>query len=249
MSDASHVQGHAKEPRREILAEGVEIWLGDCRSVFASLGAVAAVITDPPFGISYESGYATDELWVGGRSIANDNSVEARDQALAVCTERWGPPMLVFGSHRAPEPAGTRMWLVWDKGPALGMGALDLPWKPSFEIIFAIGKGFVGSRDGGVIYCPPVQSMAKNGRQHPNQKPINLLEKLIAKCPAGTILDPFMGSGSCGVAAVRSGRPFVGIEVEPSYFEIARERISDELRRPRMFTAPAATTIQEGLPL
>src|SRR5690606_22657747 len=112
---------------------------------------------------------------------------------------------------------------------------LDLPWKPSSEEIYVIGKGFVGRRDeSNVLRCPPVQSMAANGRQHPNEKPVDLLQRLITKCPEGTVFDPFMGSGSTGVAAVRMGRPFVGVEIDPRYFDIACRRISDELRRPRL---------------
>lgn len=236
--------------RKEQLGDDVVLYGANCLDVLIELQEdVAAVVTDPPFGIAYQSGWATDALWSGGDRIAHDETTGMRDAALALCVERWSPPMLVFGSHRAAEPAGTRMWLVWDKGPALGMGALDLRWKPSFEIIFALGKGFVGSRDGGVIYCPPVQSMAKNGRLHPNEKPVDLLGRLIGKCPPGTILDPFMGSGSTGVAAVRAGRPFVGIELEPAYFDVACRRISDELRRPRLFAEPIAKPVQEAMAL
>jgi DNA modification methylase len=140
------------------------------------------------------------------------------------------------------------MILTWDKGPALGMGALDLPWKPSYEElyelpppnepdsyeVYVLGKGYEGRRDGAVIYCPPVQSMAKNGREHPNEKPVTLLTKLLAKSPAGMVCDPFMGSGSTGVACAVVGRPFVGVEIEPAYFDIACRRIEDAQRQGRL---------------
>ena len=218
--------------RIEQLSDDVTLYLGDCRDILPTLGKVDAVVTDPPFGIDYQSGHATDALWAGGRAIANDKTVAARDNALALIPD---VPMLVFGSRRAPPPAGVRMFLTWDKGPALGMGALDLPWKPSSEEIYVIGRGFIGSRDeGAVIYCPPVQSMAKNGRVHPNEKPVDLIVRLMKKCPLGTILDPFMGSGTTGVACVQLGRKFIGIELEPRYFDIAVKRISAELARPRL---------------
>lgn len=207
----------------------------DCREVLPTLGKVDAVVTDPPFGIAYQSGHATDALWVGGDRIANDQDCSARDEVLAMLD----CPALVFGSRRAPAPAGTRMYLTWDKGPALGMGALDLPWKPSSEEIYVIGRGFIGERDeGAVLYCPPVQSMAKNGRVHPNEKPVALLQKLIRKLP-GTILDPFMGSGTTGVAAVKLGRKFIGIEIEPKYFDIACKRIEQAYAQPDMFVEAA----------
>jgi hypothetical protein len=207
------------------------LYLADARAVVPTLGGFAVVVTDPPYGVAYQSGHATGDLWVAGRRITGDLSTEARDAVLGQVGEK---PALVFGSHKVAAPANTRMRLIWDKGPALGMGALDLPWKPSFEDIYVIGRGFVGRRDGAVIYCPPVQSMAKNGRRHPNQKPVRLLEMLLAKCPAGCVLDPFMGSGSTGVACVAAGRPFIGIEVEPAFFEIACERILEAASQTRL---------------
>ncbi len=207
------------------------LYLGDCREIIPSLPSPSVVLTDPPFGIGYRSGHATDELWAGGRSIEGDSDTEARDQALKLLS---GVPSLVFGVRRVKQPDGTRATLIWDKGPALGMGALDLPWKPSYEEIYVIGKGFHGKRDGAVIYCPPVQSMAKNGREHPNEKPVRLLSMLLDKSPDGLVLDPFMGSGSTGVACSRHGRPFIGIECVPAYFDIACRRIEDAQRQGRL---------------
>lgn len=207
------------------------LYLGDCREIIPNLQKPDVVVTDPPFGIDYKSGYATDELWQGGRSIAGDGDTMFRDNALALLA---GCPALVFGVGRVLAPAGTRATLIWDKGPALGMGALDIPWKPSFEEIYVIGTGFHGKRDGGVIYCPPVQSMAKNGREHPNEKPVRLLSMLLNKSPEGVVMDPFMGSGSTGVACVHLGRPFVGIELVPEYFDIACRRIEDAQRQGRL---------------
>lgn len=201
---------------------------GDCLEVLKSLpdGCVDAVVTDPPFGIDYQSGHATDALWLAGRKIRNDDTTATRDAALAMLD---GLPALVFGSWRSPRPSATKMVLIWDKGGALGMGDLSLPWKPDHEEIYVIGSGFVGSRDcGSVIRKPPVQSMAKNGRCHPNEKPVELMCDLLRKLPAGcTVLDPFCGSGTTGVACVQTGRRFIGIEIEEKYVKIARRRIAD----------------------
>lgn len=202
--------------------------LGDCREALDAFVDCAAILTDPPFGIAYRSGYATGDLW-SEDGIRGDSTTSVRDEVLPALP---AVPMLVFGSDKAPRPAGTRMRLVWDKGPALGMGALDLPWKPSTEEIYVLGKGFVGSRDeGAVIYHPPVQSMACNGRLHPNEKPVGLLAKLMRKLPPGAIGDPFMGSGSTGEAAVLAGRRFVGCESDPRYFEIACRRLAEVQRQ------------------
>jgi hypothetical protein len=229
--------------REEILADGVRLILGDCREVLPTLGPVGVVLTDPPFGIDYQSGHATEKLWRGGFRIAHDKCTTVRDEALQLVSA----PALVFGSRKAPEPPGTRMVLIWDKGPALGMGALDLPWKPSYEEIYVIGKGFHGYRGGGVIYHHPTQAMASNGRVHPNEKPVGLLQLLLQKCPSGTVLDMFMGSGSAGVAAIKEGRPFTGIEIEPAYFETARRRMSEALAAPSFFIPRPASAQQEAL--
>ena len=210
------------------------LYLGDCLEILPSFPTVGvgSCITDPPYGISYESGHATERLWAAGSTIANDGGIQTRDAMLALL--RPDMPVLCFGSWRAPRPAGTRQVLIWDKGGALGMGALDIPWKPDHEEIYVLGHGFIGSRDSGsVLRHPPVQSMAKNGRVHPTEKPVGLLQRLVAKVP-GLICDPFMGSGSTGVACANVQRPFVGIECEREYFDIACERIDNAQRQSRL---------------
>lgn len=226
-----------------------DLYLGDCLEVTPALGPVDAVVTDPPYGINYKSGHSTADLWVGGDTILNDETTAIRDAAVSVMAEQFAVPMLVFGSRKNAPPPGCRMVLTWDKGPALGMGALDLPWKPSSEEIYVIGQGFVGPRDqGNVLYHPPVQSMAKNGRKHPNEKPVGLICNLLKKCPPGAVLDPFMGSGTTGVACVNLGRKFIGIELDPDYFDIACKRIEDAHKQGDLFVPkPAPTPQQEPL--
>lgn len=218
------------------------LYLGDCREILPTLPRVDAVVTDPPYGIDYQSGWATDRLWSGGRNIANDRTTEARDAALELCGD---VPMLVFGSRKAELPSGCRQVLIWDKQGALGMGALDLPWKPAHEEIYVLGRGFVGGRQWhSVISHPPTQAMACNGRTHPNEKPVGLIERLIGWCPGEVVLDPFMGSGTTGVACIKLGRKFIGIEIEPKYFDIACKRIDEAWKQPRLFEEPRAKAEQ-----
>lgn len=233
---------------REERIGGQRLILGDCLQAMPLLGRFDVVVTDPPYGIDYQSGYATDALWLGGKRIANDKDTSARDSFLELWEATQAAPCLVFGSRSRPTPAGCRMVLVWDKGPALGMGALDLPWKPSSEEIYVIGKGFIGARDeSNVLYCPPVQSMAKNGRKHPNEKPVALIERLLKKCPDGAVLDPFMGSGTTLVACQKMGRVGTGIELDPEYFDIACRRVDEAARQPDMFVQPVVKPTQEVL--
>src|SRR5205085_153167 len=111
-------------------------------------------------------------------SIEGDRDTTARDTALTM----WGDkPALIFGTWRIPRPAATRQVLIWDTKGALGMGAMDLPWKPGHQEIYVLGKGFVGHRGNDVLRCAPVQSLGYNGRSHPHEKPVDLMGGLIRK--------------------------------------------------------------------
>jgi hypothetical protein len=218
------------------------LYLGDSREVLPTLAGYSCCLTDSPYGDDYQSGYATAALWSEG-NIRGDKDNSVRDAVLQLVGD---VPTLCFGKWSKEAPTGTRMVLVWDKGGALGMGDLRLPWKPDHEEIYVIGDPtrFVGRRDcGSVIYCPPVQSMAKNGRMHPNEKPVALLCKLLNKLPEGIVLDPFMGSGSTIVAADRLGRASIGIESDERYFEIACDRIDKAQRQGDLFLP---TTPEKG---
>lgn len=198
--------------------DGITIYHGDCREVDAWLAA-DVLVTDPPYGIDYESG----QDGVLPRSIEGDKDTASRDTAL----QMWAPkPALVFGSWRAPRPSTTRMLLIWNTMGALGMGALDLPWKPGHQEIYVIGSGFAGHRGCDVLTHAPVQAMASNGRTHPHEKPVRLLHDLIAKCPPGSVADPFMGTGATLVTAKAAGRSAIGIELSERYCEIAAKRLA-----------------------
>ena len=198
----------------------VTLYHGDCREVTAWLDA-DVLVTDPPYGYGYAS---NQEGEFKGRQIANDLDLSARADVLAA----WGPrPALVFGSWRMPKPVGTHTVLTWDKGLASGMGDLSIPWKPNTEEVYVIGKGFVGRRDSSVLSASVV-TWASKGREHPNMKPVGLMQQLIAKT-VGTIADPFAGSGSTLVAAKQLGRKAIGVELDERYAEIAARRLSQDV--------------------
>ncbi len=200
--------------------EHVTLYHGDCLTEHREWLFADVLVTDPPYGVAYNSGACRDTL---ARSIAGDEDTTVRDAALL----EWSPrPALVFGSWKPPRPAGTHTRLIWDTKGALGMGDLSVPWKPSDQEIYVLGKGFVGRRDSNVLTCPPVQSMAKNGRLHPHEKPIDLMWRLIDKCPPGVIADPFAGSGSTLVAAATAGRKAIGVELEERYCELIAKRLT-----------------------
>ena len=209
--------------------EFVTLYLGDCLTMAEWCDDGPAwlegdvLVTDPPYGIDYQSGSRRDTL---AASILGDKDTAARDAVLSA----WGArPALVFGTWRIPRPEGTHTRLIWDTKGALGMGNLDVPWKPSDQEVYVIGYGFTGPRTSNVLTCAPVQSMARNGRVHPHQKPFPLMHDLIAKCPPGVIADPFAGSGSTLVAAKALGRYAIGVELEERYCEIAARRLAQDV--------------------
>jgi hypothetical protein len=225
--------GHSD--REAILTQPVQIgratlYLGDCREILPTLGKVDAVVTDPPYGIAHSSNHGAS--WQGTQ-IANDQDTSVRDEALA-----GFPVVASFGTWKTPPISGTKGCLVWDKGPAFGMGDLAFPWKGSWELIYVRGGLWEGRRDEGVLKGHIQVSWESQGRSHPHQKPVSLLAHLIDKLPPkSVILDPFMGSGSTGVAAVQLGRQFIGIELDPPYFDIACKRIEDAQRQGDFFVA------------
>lgn len=191
--------------------DGITIYHGDCREILPTLKA-DVVVTDPPYGMAYRSGWSA-------REIQNDGDVSCRDDALRL----WPGPALVFGRWSKPRPENVLQRLVWDKGDWPGMGDLQMPWGPSDEELYVIGRGWVGKRGGTIIQAHRVTGNSR----HPNEKPIALMRHVLQWCPTEwRILDPFMGSGTTLVAAKLEGRKAIGIEIEEKYCEIAAKRLA-----------------------
>lgn len=212
-------------------AAGIAIFLGDCRDVLPTLDRFdCGMVTDPPYGISFATNHTVGgkgASWLG-TEIANDGDTAARDWALAWAVDM---PALCFGSWKVAKPDNVRAVLIWDKGPASGMGDLSIPWKPSWEEVYVIGQGFSGHRDEGVLKGFTGVSWESKGRCHPNEKPVTLLRHLIGKVDRNVIVDPFMGSGSTLRAAMDMGRCAIGIEVEERYCETAATRLQQSVMR------------------
>ena len=197
---------------------GITIYHGDCREILPSLEPAGLVVMDPPYGIAYASNHGAS--W-SGSEIANDSDTALRDWIVSSVQA----PMIIFGTWKCSRPANTKQVLIWDKGPAFGMGDLSFPWKNSFEEIYILGEGFRGARDPGVIRGHVMVSWESKGRQHPNQKPVSLIRYLLSKAPAGVVVDPCMGSGTTLRAAKDIGRRAIGIEIDEHYCEVAATRM------------------------
>ena len=211
-----------------VIIGDARLYLGDCLEILPTLaaGSVDAVVTDPPYGIDVEVS-RTSSLRVLGDG---DNSI--RDSALRMLE---GLPMMVFCSPKAARPENTRAVVIWDKGELVGMGDLSFPWKLTHEEICIIGNGFehekrVGSVVRVALRAPWTKHAQAVTGSHPTEKPTALMEWCLSFLPnAKIILDPFMGSGTTGVACGHLRRKFIGIEIDPGYFDIACKRIEDAM--------------------
>lgn len=203
--------------------DNVTLYHGDCLEEHREWLSADVLVTDPPYGVDYQSGARRDTLKA---SILNDKDTRVRDSIL----EEWGNrPALVFGSWKIQRPADTKALLIWDTKGALGMGDLRIPWKPAHQEVYVLGDGpWQGKRDTDVLSIAPVQSMSANGRLHPHQKPLPLMESLIAKTVGKTIADPCAGSGSTLVAAKALGRKAIGVELDEGYCEVIARRCQQE---------------------
>ena len=201
---------------------------GDCRDILPTLEKVDAVITDPPYGISYQSALVN----LGAtrfEKIANDESAPELSGVFALDV-----PSLLFGANCYPHLLPHRgRWFCWDKrtvdGAADAMlgSPFELAWsnkKSGYDKICRVLHGGVVNADGGA-------------RLHPTQKPVRVMEAAIlwAAKDASVICDPFMGSGSTGIACLNLARAFIGIEIDPKHFETACRRIEDAQRQQRLF--------------
>jgi DNA modification methylase len=200
--------------------DGITIYNADLRDLWPIEAEV--IVTDPPYGMDYRSGKRKSHE---SQRIAGDKDTALRDWML----EAWGDrPALVFGTWRAGRPQ-CRALLVWDKGKSPGMGDLSLPWGPSHEEIYVRGKGWVkpDKRRPSVLHFDGLSSRDPRRPAHPTPKPTELMIHLLERCPAGTVLDPFMGSGATLLAAQHLGRRAIGVELERHYCEITVERLEE----------------------
>jgi DNA modification methylase len=212
--------------------------LGDCLDVLPTLasGNVDAVVTDPPYGISLPNNDRDGHRRATPYGIHGDNS---RDVALAVLhwSEEQKLPTIVFASPWKPWPGRWRNLIVWDKGGGVGGGGdIRTTLKRSWELIqIARNRPMAGPRAESVwrfTLCPQATA------DHIAAKPLPLMVSLLERftLPRDTILDPCMGNGTTGVACVQTGRDFIGIEIDPTYFRIAKSRIA-AAQKERLLTA------------
>lgn len=207
--------------RKEVIGNAT-LYLGDCLTVSE---VADAVISDPPYGIaaSRTGGAGVWTRRIGTAIVGDDRPFDPSPWLAYKDAILWG------ANHYADKLPASAGWLVWDK--KLGIKQDDfsdgeIAWHKQGGAVRIYRKLW-----NGLLAHEPGQQ-----RLHPMQKPIELMRWCIerARLPA-TILDPYMGCGTTGVAAMQMGLRFVGVEIEPVYFEIACERIENAQRQERLF--------------
>jgi len=200
--------------------------LGDCRNVLPTLGKVDSVVTDVPYGIGEAAGKnASRSNAAPARDYGNDDwdnePISPELMASVRAAAQW---QIIFGGNYYDCPPSS-CWIVWDKdNGASDFADCELAWTNLPKAVRRIKWTWNGFIRQGEMSRKPGQWAIRN---HPTEKPVEVMKFCIGHLPANaqTILDPFMGSGTTGVAAVQMGRDFIGIEREERYFQIACERI------------------------
>ena len=215
--------------RKEVIGD-CTLYLGDCREIITEIGAVDAVVTDPPYGIGI--GRMQRGKWA---SAALGKSVW--DAAPAELSHLPEVPSIIWGGNYFALPP-SRAFLIWDKGAGFkgrDFAECEQAWC-SFDA------------NARVFSYDPLARGDYRGKKHPTQKPVALMEWCLGFLPhAQSILDPFAGSGSTGVACVKMGKAFIGIEIDPDYFDIACRRVEEAYRQPDMFVERPPKAHQEAL--
>lgn len=217
----------------------VQLYSGDCLEVIKQIpdNSIDMVLTDPPYGIDYQSMRKKDRTKRMPK-IRNDKRpfvefipflkrIIKPDGCIMIFT-RWDVQQK-FIDEMGENGLQVKNVLIWDK-VIHGMGDLKRTYASRYESILFHSEHefkFRGKRPQDIVRCRRVLS---KDLIHPNEKPVNLAEELICKCTGegNTVLDMFMGSGTVGIACVKTGRNFVGIELDEDYFKIAKQRISAE---------------------
>ena len=229
-------------PRIEELADGVTLYLGDCLEILPTLSGFDAVVMDPPYAIPTHVAAGRNNT----RSVGDLSLIEATFRSVLESVRRSlrpGGRAFVFCDgasypvmYRAAYSQFSSALLVWDKG-RFGMGR---EFRKQHELILHLWQSDTPIFTDGVGR-PDVLRFAPMGqdREHEAEKPVPLLDHLLTVC-GDRICDPFMGGGSTGIAAIARGKGFVGIEIEPRFFDMACSRIDAAIKQPRMFAEPRA---------
>ena len=212
------------------------IWLqqGDCLELMKNIpdGSVDLVLTDPPYGIAFQSNHRKEKY----NEIQNDKSLEWLERYISECCRvlKNNSAIYCFCSwhnvdvfkQAIEKKFKIKNILIWEKNNT-SMGDLKGSYAPKYEMIIFAHKG--RKLLNGFRYADIIKASRTGNKNHPTEKPVDLLETFIKNSSDenAVVFDGFMGSGSTGVACVNTNRRFIGIELDEGYFEIAKKRIAE----------------------
>lgn len=213
--------------RKEVTIGDCRLILGDALLIAPGLHSVGSVLTDPPYGI----GIAANP--VRQKHAKKDWDASAPDRDLFELLRRISDQQIIWGGNYFDLPP-SQCFLVWDKV------------QPQDFSLAMCEQAWASFSSPAKLYRRRVVGYEKH---HPTQKPVELMEWCLTFLPDGVVLDPFMGSGTTGVACVKAGRKFIGIEIDEGYFDIAVSRIEKAYAQPDFFVdrKVAPEPAQEGL--
>lgn len=206
--------------------------LGDCLEYMKTLpdGSVDAVVTDPPYGIGRDGMRESTSLH-GGRKAYDFRGWDVESPSEEVFAEmfRVSKEQVIWGGNYFTRFLPPSMgWLIWDKGQRIAGSDAELAFTSRQRALRSITLNRV--------------EIMLDGAKHPTQKPTKLMRWCldVIDLPSGaTIFDPFMGSGTTGVACMQTGRNFIGCEIDEGYFNIAKRRIEDANAQLHLFEVAA----------
>lgn len=213
------------------------LYLGDCRDILPTLSGVGACVTDPPYGIGHKHSGKGKGIHSMGTARTSARSVVGDNKPFDPAHLLGYPRVLLFGAdHFACRLPHVGMFHVWDKDPKAAMQWDSFSdaemfwtnWSGKRQVIRHLWKGLCQAGQG-------------ERRFHPTQKPVAVMKRCVEMAkPKGPVLDPYMGAGTTGVAAVQCGFDFIGIEIERDHFEKSCERIEQAQRQGDLFIGEAA---------
>lgn len=243
--------------RTEIIGDATLI-LGDCREILPELGKVDAVVTDPPYGIGLErktSDFRGSQWFDNGKSAQASKLYDDQPDTIRQLLSEIVPALLSASTRALIFPGPAMLW-AYPEPASIGTvftpnGAGRTAWgfQCSHPVLFYGKDPFLQDGKGGRPNSFRNEQPNAEKIDHPCPKPLAWMTWAIGRASRAdeTILDPFMGSGTTGVAAIKLGRKFIGIEIEPKYFDIACRRIEEAWKQPRLFEEPKAKPVQENL--
>ena len=206
--------------KREIIGAAT-LYLGDCVEVLPMLGRFDLLLTDPPYGLG-DKWQGGTKKWPLAKGGAECKAWDMETHPALYDAMKLADTAIVWGGNYYDLPS-VRGWLIWDKiVRQFSSGHCEMAWTNLDQPVRAFNYSH--------------GELATEGKYHPTQKPLPLMTWCIQQAGEPRfILDPFMGSGTTGVASVKSGAQFVGVEVHEPYFDIACQRIENAQRQERLF--------------